>query len=72
MVALPHQPFLWFVCPVTMLKQHHVCSVFLGCRGLHQNLEEEKEDASNPLNPGNFKKCKVRDSQIPYRHTDAT
>mmetsp|Transcript_7031 Transcript_7031/g.11181 ORF Transcript_7031/g.11181 Transcript_7031/m.11181 type:complete len:94 (-) Transcript_7031:33-314(-) len=27
--------------------------------GLHQNLEEEKEDKSNPLNPGNFKKCKL-------------
>ncbi len=27
--------------------------------GLHQGLEEEKVDASNPLNPGNFKKVKL-------------
>eukprot|EP01032_Pedospumella_encystans_P024661 gene24661-27882_t len=27
--------------------------------GLHQGLEEEKTDASNPLNPGNFKKVKL-------------
>lgn len=27
--------------------------------GLHQNLEEEKSYASNPLNPGNFQKCKL-------------
>eukprot|EP00961_Rhodomonas_salina_P003001 41171-Rhodomonas_salina.3 len=27
--------------------------------GLHQGLEEEKEDASNKLNPGNFKKVKL-------------
>lgn len=27
--------------------------------GLHQGLEEEKEDGSNPLNPGNFKKVKL-------------
>ena len=26
---------------------------------MHQNLEEEKEDSSCPLNPGNFKKCKL-------------
>ena len=27
--------------------------------GLHQKLIEEKEDASAPVNPGNFKKCKL-------------
>jgi thioredoxin-dependent peroxiredoxin len=27
--------------------------------GLHQGLEEEKTDAANPLNPGNFKKVKL-------------
>jgi hypothetical protein len=27
--------------------------------GLHQGLEEEKEDGSNPLNPGNFKRVKL-------------
>lgn len=27
--------------------------------GLHQGLEEEKEDATNPLNPGNFKRVKL-------------
>ncbi|RYH14078.1 hypothetical protein EON65_34225 [archaeon] len=27
--------------------------------GLNQNLVEEKEDSSNPLNPGNFKKVKL-------------
>lgn len=27
--------------------------------GLHQKLPEEKEDASNPLNPGNFKNVKL-------------
>ena len=27
--------------------------------GLHQNLEEETKDASNPVNPGNFKNCKL-------------
>eukprot|EP01031_Cornospumella_fuschlensis_P031156 gene31156-37653_t len=27
--------------------------------GLSQHLDEEKEDASNPLNPGNFKKVKL-------------
>lgn len=27
--------------------------------GLHQGLEEEKVDDSNPLNPGNFKKVKL-------------
>jgi peroxiredoxin len=27
--------------------------------GLHQGLEEEKEDSSNPLNPGNFKRVKL-------------
>ncbi|RYH23923.1 hypothetical protein EON65_17350 [archaeon] len=26
---------------------------------MHQGLEEEKEDSSNPLNPGNFKKVKL-------------
>lgn len=27
--------------------------------GLHQHLEEEKTNATNPLNPGNFKKVKL-------------
>lgn len=27
--------------------------------GLHQGLEEEKEDGTNPLNPGNFKRVKL-------------
>jgi thioredoxin-dependent peroxiredoxin len=27
--------------------------------GLHQGLEEESTDGSNPLNPGNFKKTKL-------------
>lgn len=27
--------------------------------GLHQGLEKEDHDASNPLNPGNFKKVKL-------------
>jgi peroxiredoxin len=27
--------------------------------GIHQGLEKEDKDASNPLNPGNFKKVKL-------------
>ena len=27
--------------------------------GIHQKLAEENKDASNPLNPGNFKKVKL-------------
>jgi len=27
--------------------------------GIHQGLEKEDNDASNPLNPGNFKKVKL-------------
>ncbi len=27
--------------------------------GIHQGLEKEDHDASNPLNPGNFKKVKL-------------
>ena len=27
--------------------------------GIHQGLEKEDQDASNPLNPGNFKKVKL-------------